>query len=154
QYLDSSRFALAAIENFLVGYRSYAQVAAKRRADRVLAAHDEYETAMKEILSAEGECDLSLAELARLMTELQRIGLEEDALEAEITAFQQSPHMKDAQAIEQAHHEAVERRKDAESAVAELTDAGRALKTFTEEHLRLRTLLEEIQARLTTAMDT
>ena len=36
--LDSSKAALAAVEQFLTGYRCYAQVAAKRRADRVLAA--------------------------------------------------------------------------------------------------------------------
>src|SRR5262245_58408020 len=40
---DSSKVALAAVEQFWAGYRGYAEVAAKRRADRVLAAHYEYE---------------------------------------------------------------------------------------------------------------
>src|SRR5262245_54561800 len=101
--LNSSKAALGAVEQFLTGYRRYAEVAAKRRADRVLHAHEEYEAGMKEILTAEAECDRSLAELARLRTEMQRIAAGEHALQAEITAFHDSPQMKDAHALEQAH---------------------------------------------------
>jgi len=85
--LNSSRFALAAVEQFLTGYSGYAQVSARRRADRVLAAHDEYEVAMKEILAAEAECDRLLAELARLKADMQRISTEEHALQSEIAAY-------------------------------------------------------------------
>src|SRR5205814_6255550 len=136
-HLDSSRFALAAVEKFLTGYRAYAEVSARRRADRVLAAHDEYETAMKEILSAESECDLSLGELARLKTELQRLSAEEHALQAEIAAFQRSYEKNDGKNaidLEQAHHEAAEKRKEAECAAAELADAVRGRKSCSDEH--------------------
>ena len=151
--LDSSKAALAAVDQFLNGYRRYAQIAARRRADRVLAAHDEHEASMKEILAAEAECDRSLAELAKLKTELQRLSVEEHALNAEIAAFQQTPHIKDAAVLEQAHREAAEKRKDAECAVAELADAAGVRKSCTEEHFRLRSILEQRQLKLAAAAE-
>jgi hypothetical protein len=147
----SSKTALTAVEEFLAQYRQYSQVAAKRRAERVLAAHYEYETAVNEILTAESECDRSLAELARLKTELQRLSVEEHALQAEIQAFQQNSHVKDPQALEQAHREATERRRDADSVAAHLADASRIRKASTEEHQKVRTMLEQRQVRLTGA---
>jgi hypothetical protein len=69
---NSSRAALAAVEQFLAGYRVYAEIAAKRFAGRVLSAHEEYETSMQEILAAEAECDRELAQLASLQTDIQR----------------------------------------------------------------------------------
>ena len=152
-HLDSSKTALAAVEQFLTGYRSYVEVAARRRAERVLAAHYEYEAGMKEILTAEAECDRSMAELARLKTELQRLSVEEHALQAEIAAFQQNTHVKDAKALEQAHREATERRKDADSAAAELADAGRFRESCLEEHSRVRSKFDWCQLRLTAAID-
>ena len=59
--LESFETAMNAVEQFLTGYRSYAQVAARRRADRVRMAHEEYEAQMKEIVAAEADCDRSLA---------------------------------------------------------------------------------------------
>src|SRR6059036_3043476 len=122
--LASFKAALAAAERFLTGYRLYAQVAAKRRADRVLAAHYEYEAGTKEFLNAEADCDRSLAELARLKAEMQRLADEEHAIEAELAVFQQNSRTKDARALdrsslgnfglEQARREANERRRDAE----------------------------------------
>src|SRR5215467_79207 len=130
--LQSSKTALSAVEQFLTEYRQYSQVAAKRRAGRVLAAHYEYESAVKEILTAESECDRSLAELARLKTEIQRLSVEEHALQAEIQAFQQNSQVKDPQALEQAHREAKERRRDADAAASQLVEASRVRKACAE----------------------
>ena len=149
--LDSSRFALAAVEQFLTAYRSYAVVAARRRADRVLAAHDEFETTMKEILSAESLCDRYLAELARLKTELQRLSVEEHALQAEIAAFQRNPEKKGVLDLQQAHLEAAEKRSEAAHSAAEHADAVRARNSCAVEHLRVRTILEQRQIRLAAA---
>jgi SbcC/RAD50-like, Walker B motif len=154
--LDSSKAALSAVEQFLTVYRSYAEIAAKRRADRVLAAHEKYEAGMKEILTAEAECDRSLAELARLKTEMERLSVEEHALETEITAFQQGrqgTQTNDAYTLEQLHREANERRKDARYAAAELDDASRGRKAAEEGHVRFRTKMEQRKARLATAVD-
>ena len=151
--LACSRAALTAVEQFLTAYRAYAEAAARRRADRVLAAHYEYEAGMKEILAAEAECDRSLAELARLKAEMQRLALEEHALQTEIDSFQQSPQLTDAFALEQAHSHANETRKDAECAAAELADASEAQKHCVEEHLRLRAKLEKRQSEVRTALD-
>src|SRR5262249_50740734 len=140
-------------EQFLTEYRQYSQVAAKRRGGRILAAHYEYEAVVKEILASESECDRSLAELARLKTELQRLSVEEHTLQAEIQAFQQNSQVKDPQAVEQAHRDAIERRRDADTAAALLTEASTVRKTFTEEHLQARTILEQRQARLTVAAE-
>jgi hypothetical protein len=149
--LNSSRFALAAVEQFLTGYRGYAEVSARRRADRVLAAHDEYEAAMKEILTAESECDRLLAELARLKAAMQRISAEEHTLQAEITAFHQRPE-KGALDLEQVRRDAAEKRREAEVAASELEDARHARKICTEEQLRLKTRLEQKRVRLSDAL--
>jgi hypothetical protein len=151
--LDSSKAALAAVEQFLTVYRCYAQIAAKRRAGRVLAAHYEYEAGMKEILIAEAECDRSLNELARLKAEMRRLSVEEHALQAEITAFQKRPQTADAHTLEQAHREATERRRDAECAAAELADASAIRKSCAGEHVKLRANLEQRRLRLAAAID-
>jgi hypothetical protein len=149
--LNSSRFALAAVEQFLTGYRGYAEVSARRRADRVLLAHDEYEVAMKEILAAESECDRLLAELAKLKAEMQRLSAEEHALQSEIAAFQQNPE-KGAIDLEQVRRDAAEKRREAEVAASELAEAIRVRKICTEEHLRIKTRLEQHRLRLLTAL--
>src|SRR5262249_54459993 len=135
-------------------YRLHTKLAHRRRSHRFLSAHYEYEAAVKEILAAEAECDRSLAELARLKTELQRLSVEENALQAEIQAFQQGPQIKDPIALEQAHRDAMERRRDADAAAAQLADASRIRKACTEEHVKVRTTLEHRQDRLTGAADT
>ena len=150
--LDCSTAALGALEQFLPAYRAYAQAAARRRADRVLAAHYEYEAGMNEILDAEAECDRSLTELAQLKAETQRLSQEEHALQTEIEAFQRSPQLKDAIALEHVHRQAVERRKDAECAAAELADASRVQKGCIEEHLRLRAKVDARQRELQAAV--
>jgi len=150
--LRSSKTALTAVEQFLTEYRHYAQIAAKRRADRVLAAHYDYESVTKEVLAAEAECDRSLAALARLKTELQSLTDEEHALEAEILSFQQSP-ANDAHALEQAHREAAERRKDAERAAMELAETSRLRKSCFDEHLRLSKRLHQCEFQLKTTAD-
>ena len=151
--LASSKSALAAVERFLGGYRSYAQIAAKRTAERVLKAHYEYEEGMKEVLTAEAECDRFLAELARLKAEMQRLGDEEHALEAEISAFQQNPQIRDARGLEQASREANERRRDAGWAASELTDASDARKDYADEHILITARLEQCQLRLAAATE-
>ena len=151
--LNSSKLALAAVEQFLMSYSRYAAVAAKRRADRVIRAHDEYESAIKELLAAESECDRSLAELGRLKTEMQRFSVEEHALQTQISAFQHTSHLKDGQGLEQALREASDKRKYANNAAAELAEASGIRKTCTDEHLRLRTLHEQRQVRLVSATD-
>jgi uncharacterized protein (TIGR02680 family) len=151
--LQSFTAALTGVERFLSVYRRYAEVAAKRRADRVRAAHYEYEAGMKEILTSEAECDRSLAELARLNAEIQRISGEQQALQAEIAALERRPEMKDADTLDSAFREAKEKRKEAESAAAELADAIQARKARSEEHIRIKTILERCELRLKAATD-
>jgi hypothetical protein len=149
--LNSSKFALAAVEQFLTGYRGYAEVSARRRADRVLAAHDEYEVAMKEILAAESECDRLLAELATLKAAMQRLSAEEHALQAEIAAFQHRPE-KGALDLEHLRRDAADKRRESEIAASELEDAQQARKICTEEHLRVRARLEQRHHRLSESL--
>jgi uncharacterized coiled-coil DUF342 family protein len=148
--LNSSKTALAAVAHFLTGYRRYAEIAAKRRSDRVLAAHYEYESVMQGVLTAEAECDRSLAELARLRTELQSLSSEEHALQAEIVSFQQSP-VNNVHALEQLLREAAERRKDAERAAAELAEASGHRKACLDEHVKLNKRLQQCEVRLKAA---
>lgn len=147
--LTSSKMALAAVEHFLTGYRQYAEIAAKRRADRVLAAHYEYEAVMQGVLSAEAECDRSLAELARLRTELQALSSEEHALQAEIQSFQQTPANNEYELL----REAADRRRDAERAAAELAEASALRKTCLDEHVGLTKRLRQCETRLKESAD-
>ena len=151
--LESSKAALAAVEHFLTEYRGYAEVAAKRRAEQVLRTQYEYEAALKEILTAEADCDRSLTELARLKADLERLSAEEHALQAEITAFHESSQLREAHTLEQAHRAAADKRRDADSAAAELADASRLRKSCAEEHQRMRANLEHRQLRLAAVMD-
>ncbi len=152
--LESFKTAVSAVEQFLTGYRSYAQVAARRRADRVRIAQHEYDAQMTDMLASEADCNRSLAELTGLKTEIDRLATEQHALEAGISALQQNPLMRDAHALERAHREAKERRREAESAGTELTDAVQARKARAEEHLRTMASFEQRQTRLTTATST
>src|SRR5262245_15057057 len=106
--LESFEAAMNSVEEFLMGYRTYAQVAARRRADRVWTAHQEYEAQMREMVSAEAECGQSIAELSKLKTEMNRLSSEQHDLEAKIAALQQSPQVKDAISMERLHSEARE----------------------------------------------
>jgi uncharacterized protein (TIGR02680 family) len=149
--LESFRTAMNAVEQFLMGYRTYAQAAARRRADRVWTAHQQYEAQMTEILAAEADCGQSLAELSNLKIEIAQLSADQYDLEAKIAALQQSPQMKDAFALERLHREARERRKDAEETLAELKDATQCQKARAEEHVRCMTTFEQHEARLTNA---
>jgi SbcC/RAD50-like, Walker B motif len=151
--LESYKVAHVAVDRFLASYRSYAEVVAKRRADRVIAAHREYEAGMKEILLSEAECDQSLTELAKLKTELQRLSVEQHTLQTEITALEQNPHVKDSTAVEQARREAKEKREDAASAAAELANTVQGRKTRSEEHIRLMAALDQRKVQLAAVID-
>jgi hypothetical protein len=151
--LDRSRSALAAVEEFLGGYSVYAAIAAKRCAQRVLNAHNDYEHAMRELLTAEADCDRSLAELARLKADMQRLSAQERAIQAEIAVFQQNPEKKDAQALDHFQRELEERRRDAAAGAAELADSSRVRQECSEEHRRLEISLEQCQARVRTALE-
>jgi uncharacterized protein (TIGR02680 family) len=149
--LESFKTATNAVEQFLAGYGTYAQVAARRRADRVWTAHLGYESQMAEMVAAEQECDQSIAELTKLSGEITRLSSEQHDLQAKIAALQQSPQMKDAIAMERLHREARERRKDSEMVATELKDAVRCRKARAEEHVRCMTAFEQHEVRLTNA---
>jgi uncharacterized protein (TIGR02680 family) len=151
--LESFKVAMTAVNRFLTSYRSYARVAARRAIDHVRTAHREYETGMKDILQSEADCDRSLAELARLKTEIQRITSDQHSLEAEIAALQQRPEIRDAEGIERAHREALEKRMEAESAAAETADAVRVRKSMAEEYVRSKAHLEGRQDELASAAE-
>jgi hypothetical protein len=151
--LNSSKTALAAVDHFLTGYRRYAEIAAKRRAERVLAAHREYEPAVQEMLTAEAECDRSLAELARLKMELHNLSAEEHALQTEVLAFQQNSQVQNAHGMERARRELAETRNDAARARAEFAEASRSRKRWIQEQGRLAAKLDECELRLADIKD-
>jgi hypothetical protein len=150
--LNTCKTSLAAVDQFLIGYRRYAEIAARRRADRVLAVHREYETALHEVLNAEAECDRSLAELARLKTELHDLAAEAHTLETVVVAFRQSSN-NNAHDIEQAHREAAEKWKIAEQASSALGEASRSRNAWQEEHHRLTARTEQRRLQLAAAAD-
>src|SRR6185369_4950177 len=89
--------------------------------------------------------------LARLKAEILRLSTEEHALQSEIAAFQHNPE-KGALDLEQVRRDAADKRREAEVASSELADAVRVRRICTEEHLRLRTRLEQHRLRLVDAL--
>nr|WP_042186516.1 TIGR02680 family protein [Kibdelosporangium sp. MJ126-NF4]CEL17324.1 FIG100068: Hypothetical protein [Kibdelosporangium sp. MJ126-NF4]CTQ91448.1 FIG100068: Hypothetical protein [Kibdelosporangium sp. MJ126-NF4] len=110
--LDEAR---SAAEAFLTHYRRYARVAAKRRAAAPRQTHSRYEQLGRDM----GEADNAHDEATRALEESQRLlGELADArvhLEARRTALQDSPEMRDAEALKQAGADAEKLRKFAES---------------------------------------
>lgn len=119
--LDEERDALRALEDartaatgFLVHYRRYAGIAAKRRAAGPRLTHSRYEHLNRDLSEAEGRHETArraLAEAERLLSEL---ATERTRLQARRDALQASPRMRDAERIEQMGQEARRRSEHAD----------------------------------------
>jgi uncharacterized protein (TIGR02680 family) len=118
--LSGFRMAGRAVEQFLVDYRRYAQIAARRRAGAVRGRHSAYEEAMRVL--REAERSLARAEEVErgIVAELERGSEDEQAAAAAVEALAASPEMQGAQALRRA-------RDAAESAAGDVTRQEEAL---------------------------
>ncbi|GAA1023027.1 hypothetical protein Aple_096200 [Acrocarpospora pleiomorpha] len=132
--LDEERDALRALDEasraadaFLVHYRRYAKMAAKRKAGVLRVTHSRYEHLGRDLIEAEQELKSALGALAdaeRVLADLEQARLR---LEARQTALKQSPEMRDAQRLKEAGEEAQRlARYSRDRAKDEAEQAGRA----------------------------
>lgn len=131
--LDEEREALRGLaearssaEAFLTHYRRYAGIAAKRCATPVRQAHSRYEQLGREFADAEAAHHAAHEALAAAEERLEELAAAESTLEARRTALQQSPEMRDAEALKTAGQEA--ERLD-RFAIARKTDRDIAMET-------------------------
>ena len=111
--LDEEREALrglaearSAAEAFLTHYRRYAGIAAKRCATPVRQAHSRYEQLGRELGEAEAAHAAATEALTAAGRRLGELAATENTLEARRTALQQSPAMRDAEALRTAGQDA------------------------------------------------
>ncbi|WP_226899685.1 TIGR02680 family protein [Nonomuraea phyllanthi] len=111
--LDEERDALRglaeareAAAGFLVHYRRYAAIAAKRKAAVPRLAHSRYEHLGRDLGEAEGRHAAAESELAAAQQVLDELEAQRTLLEARRDALRQSPEMRDAERLKRTGQEA------------------------------------------------
>ncbi|WP_214109182.1 TIGR02680 family protein [Acrocarpospora catenulata] len=111
--LDEERDALRGLEearraasDFLVHYRRYAGIAARRKAAVPRLAQSRYEHLGRDLGEAEAAHAAAEAELAAAQTSLEELATRRTLLEARREALRQSPEMRDAERLNQTGEEA------------------------------------------------
>ncbi|WP_370943882.1 TIGR02680 family protein [Amycolatopsis sp. cg5] len=94
--------AKSAAEAFLTYYRRYARIAAKRRAAVPRQTHSRYEQLGRDLGEAETAYDTATSALEEADRLLDTLGEAKIQLEARRAALQDSPEMRDAEALKQA----------------------------------------------------
>ena len=121
--LEAYGAAGRAVETFLVEYRRYAQVAARRRAEVVRSTHAAYEATGRKLRAAESaheEATLAGAELGKRLAEL---AAEEEAARATAMALAASPEMAGVRELERVRRAAGEHARAATLAAEDLERA-------------------------------
>ena len=111
--LDGFRTASGAVEQFLVEYRRYAQIAARRRATLVRGRHSAYEESMRRLRDAERERGEAKQAEEAVAARIEQARIDEQAARARVETLASSPAMQDAQALRRT-------RTAAESAAADV----------------------------------
>lgn len=161
--LDEEREALrglaearTAADAFLTHYRRYAGVAAKRCATPVRQTHSRYEQLGRDLGDAEAAHEAAAEALAAAEQQLAELAAARIALEARRTALQQSPEMRDAEALRTAGQDAerlgrfatdreADRRAAEGTAHRRETQLGRALEVAETEEAAFRTVTAAAQ---------
>lgn len=127
--------ARGGVEAFLVEYRRYAQIAARRRAEAVRVAHAAYESGQRGLRDAETERESRDRRFAELTEMVARLELEERAAASVEQALASSPEMTDVQSLGRAKRRADELEEDAGAAAKELGRATHARTAAERERL-------------------
>jgi uncharacterized protein (TIGR02680 family) len=158
--LDEEREALrglaearSAAEAFLTHYRRYAGVAAKRCATPVRQAHSRYEQLGRELGDAEAAHAAAHEALAAAEQRLEELAATENTLEARRTALQQSPEMRDAEALKTAGQDAERLDRFATTREADRDTAAGTARRRAEQLARARTDAESDEASFRTARE-
>lgn len=151
--LEGFRAALAATTTFLDAYRTYAAVAARRRATAVTRANSRYERTQGELRDAERSRDEAGNAVARLEARREELRGAERQAAVEVRTLEVSPEMEAARELDGARRRAgeltaaaAERAQDLERADAEvarrLADAEKAERAADETRSGVRAASE------------
>ncbi|MDX6237493.1 MAG: hypothetical protein QOG10_2308 [Kribbellaceae bacterium] len=145
--------ARVAADAFLGHYRRYARVAAKRQTTPLRQAHSRYEQIGRELGDADSAYDAATAALAGAQRKLAELAQEKVRLEARRTALQQSPEMRDAEALKTAGQEAQRLVDFARSRQDDRKTAQDEVRRWEAQVVRVRQAAETEAAALRTAQD-
>jgi uncharacterized protein (TIGR02680 family) len=158
--LDEEREALrglaearSAAEAFLTHYRRYAGVAARRCATPVRQLHSRYEQLGRELGDAEAAHEAAHEALATAEQRLEELAAAENTLEARRTALQQSPEMRDAEALKTAGQDAERLDGFATAREADRDTAAETARRREEQLARARADAESDEASFDTARE-
>jgi uncharacterized protein (TIGR02680 family) len=115
--LDAFIAARAGADRFLVEYRRYAQIAARRSAAGVRDTHAAYERAMRKLREAEMERETAAKERDTTAALLVQLETDESAATAAVDTLRESPQMKSANELDAARRMAEVRETEAAKAV-------------------------------------
>lgn len=107
--LQRSEAAGEATEVFLQKYGPYVRCAARRRAAAVRQTHADYEAAQRRLHEAKQQRNNATASLQKVEAQLENLNDEIAAVDVSIQTLQESPEMREAKELDQAHHDAVVR---------------------------------------------
>lgn len=110
--LSDFRAAYDAVIQFLSEYRIYARIAARRRSDGVRNAHNHYEATARKLRTAETLHEKAAEQLKMVADQIRQLGIAEESCQSTVSAFANSPQMKDAQALDRAERSATNLRRD------------------------------------------
>ncbi len=122
--LDALRAAADGADAFLRGYRRYAQIATRRRAESVRTSHSAYEHAQRRLRAAIEQRQVATAGLEQAAAELERLAIAEEETATEVRTLEQRPEMRDKQTLDAARRRAEDRRLEARRATDELERVG------------------------------
>lgn len=111
--LDAFMGARSAAEQFLVEYRRYAQIIARRLAIAVRNAHSAYERTMRKLRDAQAEREAAVSEHEAAQGTIAQLEKEEVAAAAEVQTLRESPQMKSANELDAARRIAEAREAEA-----------------------------------------
>ncbi|MEM7587978.1 MAG: TIGR02680 family protein, partial [Acidobacteriota bacterium] len=121
--LETLRSAAGGAEAFLRGYRRYAQIGARRRAEGVRTSHSAYEHARRRLRAAAERQQVATAGLDDADAELEQLQDAETRATAEVRTLERRPEMRDKQTLDAARQRAQDHLRAARRAGEELERA-------------------------------
>ncbi len=146
--------AMSAAEAFLTHYRRYASIAARRCATPVRQAHSRYEQLGRELADAEAAHAAAHEVLTAAEERLEELAATENTLEARRTALQQSPEMRDAEALKTAGQDAERLGRFATTREADRATAADTARRRADQLARARADTEADEASFRAARET
>lgn len=116
--LETFTAARSAADQFLVEYRRYAQIIARRLAIAVRNAHSAYERTMRKLRDSQAEREAADSEHETAKASIGQLEKEEVAAAAEVQTLRESPQMKSANELDAARRIAEAREGEAKRDVA------------------------------------